>query len=115
MIMREIIATCSNPHVAGAAVASIGGDFERAFSLAAAERELSSGHLASCLVRAFLNRAEESDWDDVIEATRGSEMPVLMGVQSLLERARNISDESERSGPWQEPKARSSWEACASA
>ena len=29
MIVREIVLTCSNPHVARAAVLSIGGDFAR--------------------------------------------------------------------------------------
>ena len=31
MIVHEIVLTCSNPHVARAAVASIGGDFAREF------------------------------------------------------------------------------------
>ena len=43
MIVREIVLTCSNPHVARAAVASIGGDFARRFSRDAASRNLSSG------------------------------------------------------------------------
>ncbi len=53
MIVREIVLTCSNPHVARAAVASIGGDFARAFSRDAATRKLSSGLFAAHLVRHF--------------------------------------------------------------
>ena len=47
MIVREIVLTCSNPHVARAAVASIGGDFARRFCRDAANRRLSTGLLAS--------------------------------------------------------------------
>ena len=43
MIVREILRTCSNPHVARAAVASIGGDLAQRVSRDAAERNLTSG------------------------------------------------------------------------
>ena len=53
MIVREILRTCSNPHVARAAVASIGGDFARRLSCDAAKRNLTSGIFAAGLVRRF--------------------------------------------------------------
>jgi len=87
MIVREIIATCTNPHVARAAIDSIGGDFARRLSREAADRNLSSGRLAQRLMRKFATKADETDWDGVWEATRGSEMPVLSGLRYLLERA----------------------------
>ena len=39
MIVREIVKTCSNPHVARAAVASIGGDFARRLLTRRGEKE----------------------------------------------------------------------------
>jgi hypothetical protein len=86
MIVREIVVSCSNPHVARAAIASIGGDFARRFSEDAAERNLSSGLLASRLVRHFVSHARDGDWEGVGEATQGADMPVLTGLRYILER-----------------------------
>jgi len=44
MIVQEIVRTCSNPHVARAAVASIGGDFAQRFSRDAAKRNLTKAY-----------------------------------------------------------------------
>src|SRR5271157_3649669 len=85
MIVREIVLTCSNPHVARAAVASIGGDFARRFERDAASRNLSSGMLASRLVRDFARRADETDWGGVGKATRGADTPILTGLRYILE------------------------------
>ena len=107
MILREIVTTCSNPHVAGAALASIGGDFERGFARDATSRNLSTGALASRLVRAFVCRADDSDWDSLVEVTRGAEMPVLTGLRHLLERAREIDEGAWRGGLHKPTPARS--------
>ncbi len=93
MIVREIVATCSNPHVASAAIASIGGDFARRFERDAAARNLSSGMLASCLVRDFARRADDSDWEGVGEATRGADTPILAGLRHILERGLEFGKE----------------------
>jgi hypothetical protein len=87
MITNEIINTCSNPHIARAAVASIGGDFARQFSRQAALRKLSSGMLASRLVRAFARTAMDRDWEGVADAVRGADTPILTGLRHILERA----------------------------
>ena len=86
MIVHEIVSTCSNPHVARAALASIGGDFARRFECDAANRNLSSGMLASDLVRHFAHRASNKDWQGVGEATRNTDMPILSGLRYILER-----------------------------
>ncbi len=85
MITREIVTTCSNPHVARAAVASIGGDFARQFSREAADRRLSSGMLASRLVGGFARTASDSDWEEVEDAIRGADTPILAGLRRILE------------------------------
>ena len=95
MIVREIVITCSNPDVARAAVASIGGDFARRFAGDAAARNLSSGMLASRLVRDFARRAGDSDWEAVDEAIRGADTPILSGLHYILERGLELGEDEE--------------------
>lgn len=87
MIEREIVWTCSNPHVARAAVASIGGDFAQEFCKDAASRNLTTGLLASKLVREFDRDARDGDWEALDEAIRGADMPILSGLRYILDRA----------------------------
>ena len=117
MIVREIVSTCSNPHVARAAVVSIGGDFARRFERDAADRNLSSGMLASRLVRNFVRRADDSDWEGVGGATRGAEMPILSGLRYILERGLELDedDDAPSSDGWRaHASARSchDWRSC---
>jgi hypothetical protein len=93
MIVREIVLTCSNPHVARAAVASIGGDFARRFSRDAAKRNLTSGVFAAGLVRRFSRHAGDGDWQGVGEATRGADQPILSGLRYILERGRELNED----------------------
>ena len=72
MIVREIVLTCSNPHVARAAVLSIGGDFARRLSRDAAKRNLTSGVFAAGLVRRFSRQAGHGDWEGVGHAARAT-------------------------------------------
>ncbi len=99
MIVREIVQTCSNPNIARAAVASIGGDFARRFTHDAAKRNLTSGLFAAGLVRRFSRRAGESDWQGVGEATRGADQPILSGLRYILERGVEL-DEGDADPEW---------------
>ena len=93
VIVREILRTCSNPHVARAAVASIGGDFAQRVSRDAAKQNLSSGLFAASLVRRFSRRAGERDWKGVGEATRGADQPILSGLRYILERGVELEED----------------------
>jgi hypothetical protein len=86
MIAHEIVSTCSNPDVARAAVASIGGDFAGWFKDEAARRNVTSGQLAATVVREFGRSAHDVEWRSLGEAIRGSDMPILSGLQFILER-----------------------------
>ena len=99
MMLREIVSTCSNPHVARAAVISIGGDFARRFERDAAGRNLSSGMLASRLVRHFVRRAAVSDWKGAREAMRDADTPVLSGLRYILERGLEIDGDDDEPSP----------------
>ncbi|RBP13771.1 hypothetical protein DFR50_11133 [Roseiarcus fermentans] len=90
MIVREIIDTCANPHVARAAVLSIGGDFARRLSRDAAGRNVTSGLLASKLVREFACQAGEGDWERLDDAIRGADMPILSGLRHIIERSAGL-------------------------
>jgi hypothetical protein len=94
MIVREIVQTCSNPHVAHAAVASIGGDFARRFVTDAAKRNLTSGLFAAGLVRRFSRHAGERDWEGVGEATRGADQPILSGLRYILEHGVELDEDA---------------------
>ena len=86
MIYREIVHTCSNSSVAGAAIDSIGGDFARAFKAEAARLDLSPGALGAKCVREFAFNADEVALQNVTAAADGSDLPVLMGLRYILER-----------------------------
>jgi hypothetical protein len=94
MIVREIVRTCSNPHIARAAVASIGGDFAQRFSRHAAKRNLTSGIFAAGIVRRFSRQACVRDWEGVDEATRGVDQPILSGLRYILERGVELDDDT---------------------
>jgi len=93
MIVREIVLTCSNPHVARAAVASIGGNFARRVSRDAAKRNVTSGVFAAWLVRRFSRHAGDRDWEGVDEATRGADQPILSGLRYILERGAELDED----------------------
>jgi hypothetical protein len=102
--LREIVRTCSNAHVARAAVASIGGDFAERFAEDASRHDLPSGVFAARLVRNFANSAGQEDWDGVSEATRGSDQPILSGLRYILDRrlssARDDASEDDMPPAW---------------
>jgi hypothetical protein len=84
MILREIVHTCSNAHVAHAALASIGGDFARRFAADASRRNVPVGVLAASMVKEFSARAADEEWDGVDEAVRGADQPILSGLRYIL-------------------------------
>jgi hypothetical protein len=99
VIVREILQTCSNPHVARAAVDSIGGDFARRFSHDAATRNLTRGIFAAGLVRRFSRQARARDWEGVDKATRGADQPILSGLRYILERGVGL-DGNDANAEW---------------
>lgn len=84
MILREIVHTCSNAHVARAALASIGGDFAKRFAADASRRNMPVGVLAASLVKEFSIRAADEERDGVDEAVRGADQPILSGLRYIL-------------------------------
>jgi hypothetical protein len=84
--LREIVRTCSNVHVARAALASIGGEFAARFAADASRRDLPSGVLAARMVRAFAIHAGDDERRKVDAVARGADQPVLVGLRYILAR-----------------------------
>ncbi len=84
--LREIVRTCSNVHVARAALASIGGEFAERFAADASRRDLPSGVLAARMVCAFAKHAADDERRSVEAVTRGADQPVLAGLRHILAR-----------------------------
>jgi hypothetical protein len=87
MVVDEIFHTCSNPHLARAALASIGGEFSARFASEASRNNASPGAHAALVVRAFADRASRDDRDGVWRAARGADQPILAGLKHILGRA----------------------------
>jgi len=84
MVLDEIVRTCSNVHVANAALASIGGAFARDFAAHASRRNLSPGMLATLVVKEFSANASSAQRADVHAAAHGADQPILSGLRHIL-------------------------------
>jgi hypothetical protein len=109
--LREIVRTCSNAHVARAAVASIGGEFAQRFAAKASRRDLPSGVFAARLVRDFAITADDNEWEGVHEATRGADQPILTGLRYILDHGLRFEPAHDCDVPEDTPPA---WAICAS-
>ena len=92
MLIREIVHTCSNAHVARAAIASIGGDFASSFAERAERKHLPAGVLAASLVRDFSANADDEAWQSIDAMTRGADQPILAGLRAILARGLSACD-----------------------
>ncbi|HLJ70559.1 MAG TPA: hypothetical protein VKU03_04535 [Roseiarcus sp.] len=84
MLAREIIQTCTNVHVARAALISIGGDFAAQVAAKARETDRALGAFVADAVNDFSRHAGDDEWDGVDEAARGSDQPILSGLRHIL-------------------------------
>lgn len=84
-IVQEIVHSCSNGHVAQAALGSIGGAFAARMEALAEREGLTAGVLAAQLVQRFEACADEREWAALRQAVRASEQPVLRGLQHIVE------------------------------
>lgn len=107
--LREIVRTCSNVHVARAALASIGGEFAERFAADASRRDLPSGVLAARMVRAFAIHAADDERQSVEAAAHGADQPVLVGLRHILATGLNAA----RRRVADEPDAPPAWAICA--
>ena len=81
MIVDEIIATCSHPKIAGAALRSIGAAFVEEIGHDARATGLPPDAFVALVVRRFGEVATQADRLAVAMAVKGCEMPVLEGLR----------------------------------
>jgi len=108
-LLREIVHSCSNRHVAYAALSSIGGDFAKRVVARAMLSSLAPGPFVAAIVKEFSRRAEDHEWDGLEDAMRGADQPVLIGLRHILDRSMSLewshvsperySRQSRRDGP----------------
>ena len=85
MQIDEIVHSCSNAHVARAALVCIGGDFALRIERAAFEHGVPAGVFASLAVRKFGRTAHPQDRAVIARAISGVDQPVLHGLRAIIE------------------------------
>lgn len=85
MEIEEIIATCSHPKVASAAVLSIGGAFRSRMALLAAASGVDVGEFVAARVGEFAETVDTCDRHGLRRAVARHPMPVLGGLQLIVE------------------------------
>ncbi|MDR3408337.1 MAG: hypothetical protein P4L68_07555 [Methylovirgula sp.] len=100
MSIDEIVHTCSNEHVARAAVASIGVSFASRVRFVADLLGVSVGVFTAQTVRTFGEEASAGARREVVRAMVRSDQPILRGLEAILERELEDSSLLDR-GEWQ--------------
>jgi hypothetical protein len=96
MSIDEIVHTCSNEHVARAAVASIGISFASRVRFVADLLGVSVGAFTARTVRTFGAEASVGARREVMRAMIRSDQPILRGLEAILERELEDSSLLER-------------------
>ena len=83
-MLEEILRSCSNTHIAAAAVASIGGAFALRVGLLARSAGSHEGAYVARLVQRFALDASTDERDALVAALRRSDQPILLGLQLIV-------------------------------
>jgi hypothetical protein len=87
MVIADLIHSCSNAHVARAAVACVGGPFAERVADAAERNGMEVGRFVSVVVRHFARRANREALGDLNRTIAGADQPVLRGLVHVVEPA----------------------------
>jgi hypothetical protein len=87
MVIADMIHSCSNAHVAQAAVFCIGGAFAERVAAAACQRGMEVGGFVAVIVQEFARRADGEAMRALSSEVAGADQPILQGLACLLERA----------------------------
>ena len=85
MVIADMIHSCSNAHVAQAAVFCIGGAFAERVGAAARERGMEVGGFVAVIVQEFARRADGEAMRALSREIAGDDQPILKGLARLLE------------------------------
>lgn len=87
MVISDMIHSCSNAHVAKAAVFCIGEAFAERVAAAAGQRGMEMGGFVAVIVQEFARRADGEAMRALSCEIAGADQPVLRGLACLLEPA----------------------------
>lgn len=87
MLIADLIHSCSNDHVAQAALACIGGRFADRVRAAAQEKGVGVGRYIAMVVRDFARRADDAARAELWAKMEGADQPLLKGLRAVLEPA----------------------------
>ena len=87
MVIADMIHSCSNAHVAQAAVFCIGGAFAERVGEAARERGMEVGGFVAVIVQEFARREDGEALRALSREIAGADQPILKGLSRLLESA----------------------------
>lgn len=93
MRLTDVLHSCSDGHVAEAAVVSIGGPFAHKVRSSAAKRGLSVGEYTSLHVRKFSHHANERDWRVIASSMQGTDLALLAGLEAVMTRMMHAEGE----------------------
>lgn len=93
MQINEIVNSCSNAHVASAALASIGGDLVARVARLAHLQGLTPGMFTAMAVRDFGRDAPSEARAVIRRAMCGADQPILRGLRMILERVLEEAEE----------------------
>ncbi len=85
MKLRALIRSCSNEHVARAALISIGGEFAVRVAAEAARRQIPCGSYVAQSLRDFERNSDLRVWFAAERVMHSSEQPILAGLYFILD------------------------------
>lgn len=87
MRTTELFRTCSNEHVAAAALASVGGRLQRRVTTRAGRDGVAVGRLVAALLADYDRRASPARRRELESRMQDVDMPLLAGLRHVLETA----------------------------
>jgi len=87
MLIADMIHSCSNAHVAEAAVCSIGGAFAERVAAKAHKNGVRVGRFVAIVVRGFARRASAETLLSLSRKIAGADQPLLRGLVHVVEPA----------------------------
>lgn len=85
MLRADLFKSCSYPPIADAALRSIGSDFRAKVEDAAQSFGQDPADYTVHLLDRFAGNAQPDDWSELDDAMSGCDMPVLSGLQFVVE------------------------------
>jgi hypothetical protein len=91
MALRLVIGACSNEHVAGWALRSMGGDLATRTRRGAARQGKPPGRFVAEIVRDFEHTSDFTARANAARSMRGADQPLLSALRFILARRRSQS------------------------